>query len=237
MTNYREGFNLKKITFVLVILIVLSMSLTACSGISSEQYEEVSTQLSDAKTANNDLQTQLTDLQEQYETLNVEYEEIKVEKDALEAIIAPYKALTEAEATLKAKETQAKLDKIAAEDAKKAAKEKAAKEAEEKKGYNTGITYSQLARTPDDYYDKKVKFSGEVLQVVEGDTTVQLRLAVDNDYDQIIFTEYDKSIVKSRVLEDDEITIYGTSYGLFSYESTGSGTITIPSVYIDKIDQ
>ncbi|WP_272875231.1 hypothetical protein [Bhargavaea massiliensis] len=67
----------------------------------------------------------------------------------------------------------------------KEAKRKAEEEA--KKGYDTGITYDQLARTPDDYIGKKVKFSGKVIQVMEGDGTTQIRFAVNEDYDTIIY--------------------------------------------------
>lgn len=113
----------------------------------------------------------------------------------------------------------------------------AAKAAEEAKGYETGITYDQLARTPDDYKGSKVKFSGKVVQVIEGDGKVQLRLAVNNSYDNILFLEYDSSLVKSRVLEDDQITIYGISAGTITYQSTMGGNITIPAVLVQKIDQ
>ena len=115
--------------------------------------------------------------------------------------------------------------------------EKAAKAAEEAKGYETGITYDQLARTPDDYEGSKVKFTGKVLQVIEGDDSVQLRLAVNSNYDNVLFLEYDKSIVSSRILEDDIITIYGVSVGTITYESTMGGNITIPAVLVKKIDQ
>lgn len=53
----------------------------------------------------------------------------------------------------------------------------------------------------------------------------------------MIYGQYDSSIVASRVLEDDHITIYGTSVGTISYESTMGGTITIPGISIEKIDQ
>ena len=125
-----------------------------------------------------------------------------------------------------AKQSQEKLDEI-----------KAAKEAEEAQGYETGITYDQLARTPDDYKGKKVKFYGKVVQVIEGDKSRQIRLAVNSDYDTILFGQYDASTVSSRVLEDDMITIYGTSVGTVSYQSTMGGKITIPGVYIEKIEQ
>ena len=72
---------------------------------------------------------------------------------------------------------------------------------------------------------------------MEGDGEVQIRLAVDKDYDKILLCTYDSSIVSSRVLEDDVITIYGMSAGLYTYESTLGGHITIPLVLINKIDQ
>lgn len=119
----------------------------------------------------------------------------------------------------------------------KEAAEKAKKEAEEAKGYDTGITYEQLARTPDDYMLKKVKFSGKVIQVLEDEDNTQIRLAVNDNYDTIIYIEYESNIVSSRVLEDDYITVSGVSMGLLSYKSTMGGTITIPSVIVSKIER
>ena len=72
---------------------------------------------------------------------------------------------------------------------------------------------------------------------MEGDSSIQIRFAVGDDYDTILYGEYDSSIVNSRILEDDYITIMGVSAGLLTYESTMGGNITIPSVLIDKIDQ
>lgn len=106
-----------------------------------------------------------------------------------------------------------------------------------KEDYDTGITYDQLARTPDDYEDKLVTLSGEVLQVLEDNGTANIRLAVDNDYDKVAYGVYDSSLVSSRVLEGDKITVYGTSGGLYSYETVLGNTTTVPLVYIDKIDQ
>lgn len=82
-----------------------------------------------------------------------------------------------------------------------------------------------------------MKFSGKVIQVIEGDGEVQIRFAVNSNYDTVLFGAYDSDIVSSRVLEDDKITIYGKSTGLLTYQSTMGGDITIPSVRIEKIDQ
>jgi regulator of protease activity HflC (stomatin/prohibitin superfamily) len=143
-------------------------------------------------------------------------------KAAEEKRLADEKAKAEAEAAAKA---------AAEAEAKRLAEEEA------KKGYDTGITYNQLARTPDDFIGKKVKFQGKVVQVIEGDTETQIRMAVNDDYDTILFAAFDKSVVSSRVLEDDVITIMGLSSGLITYESTMGGKISIPGVSIDKIEQ
>ena len=82
-----------------------------------------------------------------------------------------------------------------------------------------------------------MKFYGKVIQVIEDDGSVQIRLAVNDDYDHVVFGQYDSDIVSSRVLEDDKITIYGVSAGTISYQSTMGGQITIPGILIEKIDQ
>ncbi|SFB04449.1 hypothetical protein SAMN04488577_3216 [Bacillus sp. cl95] len=134
-------------------------------------------------------------------------------------------------------EEKAKADAEAAAQAAAEAEAKRVAEEEAKKGYDTGITYDQLARTPDNYVDQKVKFRGKVVQVMEGDGTTQIRLAVGDNYDTILFGEFDSSIVTSRVLEDDTITVMGVSTGLLTYQSTMGGDISIPGVSIEKIEQ
>lgn len=126
-----------------------------------------------------------------------------------------------------------------AEEAEKKKKEEAArkKAEEEARGYETGITYDQLARTPDDYVGEKVKFSGRVIQVSNSDDDVQIRLAINGDYDQVILAFYPKDLVKSKVLEDDQITVYGVSLGDYTYEAVMGNAVTVPLVMVDKIDQ
>lgn len=132
---------------------------------------------------------------------------------------------------LEAEELKAK------EEAKKEEEANKKRAEEEARGYDTGITYDQLARTPDDFIGKKVKFYGKVIQVMEGDDSTQIRMAVNDNYDTVVYAEYDSKTVTSRILEDDYITISGLSMGLLSYNSTMGGKITIPSVLVSKIDQ
>ena len=168
----------------------------------------------------------ITDLTKDNQKLETKVEKLSAKVDAA----APWFEMTEAQQKEAVEQKEAK-------EAETAAAAAAAKDEEEKVGYDTGITYDQLARTPDDYILQKVKFSGKVIQVMEDSGEITIRLAVNSDYDTVLICTYDPSIVSSRVLEDDKITIYGYSMGLYSYESTMSGTITIPSVSIDKIDQ
>lgn len=97
--------------------------------------------------------------------------------------------------------------------------------------YQTGVTYQQIARTPDDYEYKKIQFSGEVAQVLEDDDETQIRLAVNGDYDSMIFVDIDNDILDGkRILENDQVTISGLSLGTTTYESTMGGNITIPAM-------
>lgn len=223
----------KQILASTLLLLTLTIS-TGCSGVSQKDY--------DSKV------NELSTLQEKYDNLVSENKELSNQIDEYEKIIEPYKELSAAEisaqtkkADLEAKEAEKELKAIEAAEkkaaAEKAAKEKAAKEAKEKQGYNTGITYDQLARTPDKYKDEKVKFYGKVIQVVEDESMVTLRMAINSDYDKVILLAYSPDIVSSRVLENDNITIYGVSNGVYTYQSTMGGNITVPLVVVDKIEQ
>ena len=150
---------------------------------------------------------------------------------------APWFEMTVAEQEKKEAELKAAKEAKEKEEAEKLAAEQKKKEEEEKKGYDTGITYSQLARTPDDYLAKKVKFSGKVLQVMEDGDSIGIRLAVDGDYDNVILGTFDSSIISERILEDDYITVYGLSAGIYTYESTMGASISVPSMTIDKISR
>lgn len=120
--------------------------------------------------------------------------------------------------------------------AKKKAEQEAKKAAEEKASYNTGITYKQLARTPEDYYGKKVKFTGTVLQVMEGGIETDLRIAINGDHDTVLFATYNTSISSVRILEDDNVTVYGIYTGIQNYQTVLGASRSIPGMSVDKIE-
>ncbi len=187
----------------------------------------------------------IAELEGDLEEKNSQIVEMKTKLEKAE----PWFILSEKEKERKLAEEKKKQEAEEAAAEKKAAEEKAKKEAAEeearkkkvaeaKKGYETGITFDELARNPDEYIGDKVKLSGKVIQVIEGEASqTQLRIAVNDDYDRVVYAAYDSSIVDSRILEDDQITIMGISSGLLTYQSTMGGDITIPAVKIDVIEQ
>ena len=233
---------MKKRLLISTVLMTVTL-LTACSsGVSKEAYQSLEAQASQAESQVNEINSKNKELNASYESMSSEYvaykESMKEYEDLAEAEASARKASAAAEEESINASKAAEKESITAS---KAAEEEAiaaSKAAEEAKGYETGITYDQLARTPDEFKSKKVKFTGKVLQVMEGSIASDpaIRLAVNKDYDTVIYGKYPSQIISSRILEDDVITIYGTSYGLQSYQSTLGGTITIPYVYIDKIE-
>lgn len=105
--------------------------------------------------------------------------------------------------------------------------------------YSPNYSYDQLARTPDKYEGTKLIFTGQVEQVMEGDSDsdeTDVRMAINGDLDHIIYVGIDPDILHdSHILEDDKITVSGTSVGTISYDSTGAGTVTIPALSADKV--
>ena len=109
--------------------------------------------------------------------------------------------------------------------------------AEASKGeYNSGYTYDQLARNPDTYKGQKIKITGKVLQADTSGSTCYARVAMNSSYDTVIFVTYDSSLLGYRLLEDDQIAVYGTSYGVYSYEAVSGASITIPWIHADIIE-
>ena len=96
--------------------------------------------------------------------------------------------------------------------------------------------FTDVARNPDNYKGQKVAFTGKVLQVVEGTSETDLRIATDGGYDDVIFVGYDPSILGgTHVLEDDNVTIYGTCIGQYTYESALGSSISLPGIYADQV--
>lgn len=190
--------------------------------------------------SNHGYQSRYDDLYYDYDELKSNFEELSnmekykdVPTELLDEALAKYEEQLAKEEAEKQKQYEEQLAKEEAEKQKQA-EEKAKAEA---KQYDTGITYEQLARNPDKYTGSKAKFKGKVIQVIEdGSGEIQIRLAVNNNYDTVLYCTYPDSITSSRVLENDTITVYGMSLGTITYQSTIGGNITIPAMDVEKIE-
>ncbi|WP_276700834.1 bZIP transcription factor [Romboutsia ilealis] len=191
-----------------------------------------------------ELQNQVTKLEQENETLETTNTKLEKNNKALQEKVNQAKPWFE----MKEEERKAEEEKLAKEKAEKEAAEKKAREeaeakakaeqeAKEKQGYETGITYNQLARTPDQYKGEKCKFKGEVIQVMEDESYISIRLAV-NGGSNVLYVVIPSSILgNERILEDDYITVYGTSTGVITYTTVMGNELTIPSMLATKLDR
>lgn len=99
-------------------------------------------------------------------------------------------------------------------------------------------SYDTLARYPDEYTGKKVQITGEVLQVLEDGDVSGYRIATEKtrygySADEVFMVLGTSPSV--RILEDDIVTVYGISTGLYTYQTVMGGTLSIPSILFDTI--
>lgn len=103
----------------------------------------------------------------------------------------------------------------------------------------TEIRFDDLARNPDNYKGQMFKFTGEVIQVVMGTNTMDLRMnvtKVENEgagwvyYEDTIYITVQVEEGADKILVDDIITVYGICCGDYTYESVLGSQITLPRI-------
>lgn len=101
--------------------------------------------------------------------------------------------------------------------------------------YRKDVTFDDLSRKPNDYKGEYVCYTGEVVQLLEKESENNLRIAIDGDYNKIIYVGYFPSTINERVLEGDKITIYGQYLGIIQYDSVMT-TVSIPGIWVEHIE-
>lgn len=100
--------------------------------------------------------------------------------------------------------------------------------------------YKKIARNPYDYIGEPVSFTGEVIQVMEHDLDVVLRVKLDNEdasKNEVIYVDYVRSSEKeSRILEYDHVRILGVLDGLETYSTVISAQASIPRMIAYTIE-
>lgn len=151
-------------------------------------------------------------------------------------VVENKKEMKEAEEKKKAEEEAKKLE----EQAEKEAKKQAEQEEQNFKKSCKNYSFEELARNPDKMKGKNVKITGEVIQVMEGMYTNSLRVNMTkNEYDwyeDTIYITYVPEDEADKILEDDIITIWGTSAGEYSYTSVMGAAITLPYISAEYLE-
>ncbi|NMD38293.1 MAG: hypothetical protein GYA87_06415 [Christensenellaceae bacterium] len=101
-----------------------------------------------------------------------------------------------------------------------------------KKIYGT-FKFKTYFRNPDDFIGEKYLIKGRVLQVLPDDDGYQLRVGTRRRYDDVVYVVLPFN-PGFNIIEDDDITVYCTAQGSYSYTSTLGATITLPLMYVDS---
>lgn len=196
----------------ILVMLCLICSFCVCGCTSDHEYESMVNRVETMKQEATEYENKISELESKNKELNDNYNSLKSDYDNLQ----------EQYAELEEKYNEATYVEI--------------EQPTDLSEYSTDITYDNIARTPDDYYGKAICFTGEVLQLIEGEEETQIRLAVDSNWNDIVLCGYDPNITSVRILEDDIVTVYGISLGITTYESTIGQTISVPLMYVEYIE-
>ena len=222
--QFQQPIKEKRNPIAIVLIIVLVLGNIALGTILFLSNQKLNDKIDEKQSSCDSIQKQYDNLLSKNLQLDTDYEKLKEENEELQAQI---EELTNPKTDLEESEETGELsDEL---------NTFVNSNMEDVSMFRSDVSYDEIARHPNDYDGELLTFSGEVAQVIEGDGTTELRIAVDGDYDDIIYGIYDNRILDSRLLEDDKIQFYGESCGIISYQSTLGATISIPSISIYKI--
>ena len=116
--------------------------------------------------------------------------------------------------------------------------EKKVKQAQEKKENAQELRFAELNKNPDKHAGTYIKYQGEILQIMEDETSTDIRLAVTKDsygydYNDVVYVTFEGT---TPFLDEDIVTIYGKVSGAYSYESTAGYQITLPLIEAEFIE-
>ena len=222
--QFQQPIKKKRNPIAIVLIIVLACGNIALGIILFLSNQKLNDKIDEKQSSCDSIQKQYDNLLSKNLQLDTDYEKLKEENEELQAQI---EELTNPKTDLEESEETGELsDEL---------NTFINSNMEDVSMFRSDVSYDEIARHPNDYDGELLTFSGEVAQVIESDGMTELRIAVDGDYDDIIYGIYDNRILDSRLLEDDKIQFYGESCGIISYQSTLGATISIPSISIYKI--
>ncbi len=100
------------------------------------------------------------------------------------------------------------------------------------------VAYDDLLRNPDNYKYQSFKFTGKVVQVIQGDSISAMRVNVTDKgygyYDDTIYVYYTAD--QGSFIEDDMVDIYGSAFGNYTYTAVLGNAVTVPLIYASYVD-
>ncbi len=95
------------------------------------------------------------------------------------------------------------------------------------------VSYAELSKNPDSYKGTSVKFTGQILQILESNGQGVIRLSVTNlgygtwSSDDVVYVTYTGH---NDFVNGDVVTVYGVLQGSYTYTSQANYQITLPSM-------
>ena len=194
--QFQQPIKKKRNPIAIVLIIVLACGNIALGIILFLSNQKLNDKIDEKQSSCDSIQKQYDNLLSKNLQLDTDYEKLKEENEELQAQI---EELTNPKTDLEESEETGELsDEL---------NTFVNSNMEDVSMFRSDVSYDEIARHPNDYDGELLTFSGEVAQVIDGDGTTELRIAVDGDYDDIIYGIYDNRILDSRLLEDDKIIL------------------------------
>lgn len=95
--------------------------------------------------------------------------------------------------------------------------------------------FTDAMRYPDRYKGTNISIYGKVVQKMVSGNNVAMRVATSWGWDDVFYVTFKQSDIDTAVIEDDWVTIYGKSTGVYTYTAVFGNEITIPSMTAERI--
>ena len=168
--QFQQPIKKKRNPIAIVLIIVLVLGNIALGTILFLSNQKLNDKIDEKQSSCDSIQKQYDNLLSENLQLDTDYEKLKEENEELQAQI---EELTNPKTDLEESEETGELsDEL---------NTFVNSNMEDVSMFRSDISYDEIARHPNDYDGELLTFSGEVAQVIEGDGTTELRIAVDGD--------------------------------------------------------
>jgi len=89
------------------------------------------------------------------------------------------------------------------------------------------ISFKELEKNPDGHSGERVKYTGEVVQIMENYGVSSIRMDVGSNFGDTIYVSYPGT---TSAVEGSTITVYGVVDGSYTYTSQAGWEISLPKI-------